>query len=318
MAPKGKPAPAPGGAPGDDAPPVALKSNRFKWMVIRVLTLLMSFAFIVLLILYLQLLMEGRDPLEEHMVKLKDILATGYGDKFIMFDTHVRAAEELVKVPVAMEEAENEFYEKKSQYPRWSSQGAWPSHDVPEARQPQFGHFQGTFISRLPIVCQRTVQGKTIGPRRSSPLMPYSTDESLFKKSIRSTDAWQIFGRSLYYISRDKRTWHDAEDFCLSRGAHLASILSDKEQLFVSSQLDQPAWIGLTDANEEGSWEWTDGSRLVSEYWSPGSPDHPKDHGEIEHDCTAMLDSSDEYNWNDASCNDYNGWVCKQMLDVAQ
>ncbi|KAF7252696.1 C-type lectin domain family 4 member F [Varanus komodoensis] len=83
----------------------------------------------------------------------------------------VRAAEELVKVPVAMEEAENEFYEKKSQY------------------------------------------------------------QSLFKKSIRSTDAWQIFGRSLYYISRDKRTWHDAEDFCLSRGAHLASILSDKEQV---------------------------------------------------------------------------------------
>ncbi|KAF7252699.1 C-type lectin domain family 4 member F [Varanus komodoensis] len=89
--------------------------------------------------------------------------------------------------------------------------------------------------------------------------------QSLFKKGARTSGAWKVFERSLYYISTEKKTWHDAESFCMSRDAHLASVNTDKEQNYISSQLDEPAWIGLTDENEEGNWKWSDGSRVFPE-----------------------------------------------------
>ncbi|KAK9398541.1 putative antigen E [Crotalus adamanteus] len=87
---------------------------------------------------------------------------------------------------------------------------------------------------------------------------------SLFRKSQKSATEWQPFGSGLYYVSRGKKSWYDAENFCLSREAHLTSILSSEEQNHVTLQLTQPAWIGLTDGGR-GKWEWTDGSRLIAQ-----------------------------------------------------
>ncbi|XP_061440943.1 CD209 antigen-like protein C isoform X2 [Rhineura floridana] len=140
--------------------------------------------------------------------------------------------------------------------------------------------------------------------------------QNLFKKSARSADGWVVFGRSLYYISKGKKTWYDAENFCMSRDAHLASILSDDEQSYVTSQLSHPAWIGLTDETQEGKWEWTDGSRLFTQYWSDGKPTRSERHGELEHDCTSIVPSSNGYNWKDAYCHELHRWVCKENLDI--
>ncbi|XP_044284199.1 C-type lectin domain family 10 member A-like isoform X2 [Varanus komodoensis] len=95
--------------------------------------------------------------------------------------------------------------------------------------------------------------------------------KALFKSKAKSTGSWENFGNNLYYISQGEKSWYDAENFCVSRDAHLASILTKEEQSFITSHLDEPAWIGLTDEHEEGSWEWTDGSRLIShpKWYSP-------------------------------------------------
>ncbi|XP_078232776.1 uncharacterized protein LOC110079838 [Pogona vitticeps] len=61
--------------------------------------------------------------------------------------------------------------------------------------------------------------------------------QSLFRKGARSSGDWQLFGRSLYYISKGQKNWYDAENFCMSRDAHLASILSDEEQVLYSFSL---------------------------------------------------------------------------------
>lgn len=42
---------------------------------------------------------------------------------------------------------------------------------------------------------------------------------------------WKSYSGSLYYFSLAKKTWEEAEQFCVSQGAHLASVTSEEEQV---------------------------------------------------------------------------------------
>lgn len=42
---------------------------------------------------------------------------------------------------------------------------------------------------------------------------------------------WKYFNGNFYYFSRDKKPWREAEKFCTSQGAHLASVTSQEEQV---------------------------------------------------------------------------------------
>lgn len=75
----------------------------------------------------------------------------------------------------------------------------------------------------------------------------------------RSSHGWQLFGRSLYYTAKGKKSWYDAEYFCRSRGAHLASILSDEEQVLYFSFFSPEIWV-------------TPGRALL--YWAANLPIH--------------------------------------------
>ncbi|XP_060135097.1 CD209 antigen-like protein C [Zootoca vivipara] len=143
--------------------------------------------------------------------------------------------------------------------------------------------------------------------------------QNLFKKGAKSSGGWKLFGKNLYYISKGKKTWYDAENFCMSRDAHLASILTDEEQTYITSQLTTPAWIGLTDESEEGNWEWTDGSRLITQYWSAGNPNSWENYGDTEEeDCASIIPSTREKNWSECNCHELHTWVCKESLDTGE
>lgn len=42
---------------------------------------------------------------------------------------------------------------------------------------------------------------------------------------------WKSYNGNLYYFSSAKKTWQEAEEFCVSHGAHLASVTSEEEQV---------------------------------------------------------------------------------------
>ena len=68
----------------------------------------------------------------------------------------------------------------------------------------------------------------------------------------------------------DKKNWMDAESECVKNGAHLTSIHSEEENAFVESNLDhQNAWTGFNKMYK-GEWEWTDGTAVGYERWTPG------------------------------------------------
>uniref|UniRef100_A0A4W5MSA1 C-type lectin domain-containing protein n=1 Tax=Hucho hucho TaxID=62062 RepID=A0A4W5MSA1_9TELE len=73
---------------------------------------------------------------------------------------------------------------------------------------------------------------------------------------------WRTFNSSWYCISNEYKTWEDSRQDCLKRGANLAVINSEEEQVFIS-QLNTKPWIGLTDKDSEGTWKWVDGTPLT-------------------------------------------------------
>ncbi|XP_077303730.1 secretory phospholipase A2 receptor [Lithobates pipiens] len=75
-----------------------------------------------------------------------------------------------------------------------------------------------------------------------------------------------------------KRTWQEAENLCQDFGAHLVSFSHLNEGKFVTELLSsmfnrddhRQFWIGFSSSNpsSEGSWEWSDGTPVISAYWT--------------------------------------------------
>nr|Q8HY10.1 RecName: Full=C-type lectin domain family 4 member M; AltName: Full=CD209 antigen-like protein 1; AltName: CD_antigen=CD299 [Nomascus concolor]AAL89530.1 putative CD209L1 protein [Nomascus concolor] len=120
---------------------------------------------------------------------------------------------------------------------------------------------------------------------------------------------WTFFQGNCYFISNSQRNWHDSVTACQEVGAQLVVIKSAEEQNFLqlqSSRSNRFTWMGLSDLNQEGTWQWVDGSPLSSSfqrYWNSGEPNNSGDE-----DCAEFSGSG----WNDNRCNVDNYWICKK------
>ncbi|KAK7896517.1 hypothetical protein WMY93_021842 [Mugilogobius chulae] len=120
---------------------------------------------------------------------------------------------------------------------------------------------------------------------------------------------WYEFGEFCYKPSRDKKTWHAAQDSCRKVGAELVSILSMKEQSWLESYLyleTSDVWTGLNDFLYTGFFTWSDKHEVTFTYWAPGEPNN---HDGFSEDCVEMLQATGR--WNDVSCTELNTYICK-------
>ncbi|XP_075787215.1 C-type lectin domain family 4 member K-like isoform X1 [Pelodiscus sinensis] len=130
--------------------------------------------------------------------------------------------------------------------------------------------------------------------------------------STKLSAGWRGHGGNLYYFSQEEKSWFEAQQFCVSQGSHLTSVLSPGEQEFFSKETqEKPHWIGLTDQSTEGRWRWVDGSEYRADasrgFWLPGEPNNS---GGRE-DC-AHFHTQKPTLWNDAPCTFRMRWICKQ------
>ncbi|XP_061598331.1 lymphocyte antigen 75-like [Cololabis saira] len=122
---------------------------------------------------------------------------------------------------------------------------------------------------------------------------------------------WYNFNDRCYKYVATRMNWANAELHCLSQGANLVSIHSQNEENFVKSLIknfdhfEGETWIGLTDAQQDGSWFWSDGSKLSFSNWNSGEPN-----GWWKETCVNTNWDTPK-NWNDISCSGEYAFVCK-------
>ncbi|XP_039370979.1 CD209 antigen-like protein D isoform X3 [Mauremys reevesii] len=123
---------------------------------------------------------------------------------------------------------------------------------------------------------------------------------------IKCAAGWEKFEKGCYYFSNTTKDWMGAKQFCADRNSYLVIVNNDNEQAFLkdSNKQGRTCWLGLSDAVEEGKWQWVDNSPYSVSFWNPGEPGNQ---GE-EEDCVSMKSTG---TWGDSKCSQLNYWICE-------
>ncbi|XP_070547771.1 C-type lectin lectoxin-Thr1-like [Ptychodera flava] len=120
--------------------------------------------------------------------------------------------------------------------------------------------------------------------------------------------AWP-WTKSCYYIyTQCVYTWSQAKQQCRNYGATLVTISDRAENKYLSDFIDGrfgKVWIGLNDRQAEGCWVWDSGKSSSYRNWYVGEPN-----GGRSENCVAMR-SHRQGRWNDESCYNRRGFICK-------
>jgi len=117
---------------------------------------------------------------------------------------------------------------------------------------------------------------------------------------------WKMYKGSCYAYAKDSyKTWADAEAYCKTEpGAHLASIHNAEELQFVQSNFPRDLWFGASDIQEEGTFEWSDGSSWDYSAWRSGEPNNNGNQ-----DC--LVGNWEDLKWDDDDCEKKKMFLCK-------
>uniref|UniRef100_A0A914Z960 C-type lectin domain-containing protein n=1 Tax=Panagrolaimus superbus TaxID=310955 RepID=A0A914Z960_9BILA len=117
----------------------------------------------------------------------------------------------------------------------------------------------------------------------SSTIQPFDTTTVTPKKCPISWTSYNGFCYKVY----ENLNWLDGEDRCKIDYAHLASVHSLEEALFIGNlayyqninpcDWTQQAWFGLFTEDNNAHWNWTDGTPFDYSKWVPTQPDYPGD-----------------------------------------
>ena len=120
-------------------------------------------------------------------------------------------------------------------------------------------------------------------------------------------------------MSKERKSWDHAQDFCLERGRELVEITSFEENECVfklvkkhESSLER-VWIGLKYDQEVNKFLWSDKTAPYFKYW----PNFTEPQGNASKPCVYMFTlhspSKAPGSWNDVTCGSSYGFVCKKL-----
>lgn len=126
-------------------------------------------------------------------------------------------------------------------------------------------------------------------------------------------DGWTGYGNDCFKLIDTSNEYDVHKATCQNEldGADIVSIPTIHVNNFLNyfivteDQKYSYIFIGLTDENQEGVYEWSDGSEVKITLWDAGQPDNDANM----RDCTEL--SADTGRWGDVDCSYYNYAVCK-------
>ncbi|XP_059895128.1 C-type lectin domain family 4 member C-like [Gadus macrocephalus] len=120
---------------------------------------------------------------------------------------------------------------------------------------------------------------------------------------------WDKFGCKCY--SRQQGSWKKSRELCVSDGADLVVVDSEKEMDFIN-RYGGTIWLGATDEASDGLWRWVDGTVLSADNpsWGRGKPDGGREKNCLlnEHNSTIWLGVTDK------ACEAINWGLCEYNL----
>ncbi|KAL9963792.1 hypothetical protein ACROYT_G027335 [Oculina patagonica] len=122
---------------------------------------------------------------------------------------------------------------------------------------------------------------------------------------------------SCYAPYSDGKDWNNANTSCKANGAQLVKIETADENDFIKNLVGEvDYWIGLTDAETENEFKWTDGSELTGyTNWMSGDPNNYDNH-----DCVGIVNGHFyrgvyDGEWHDDQCSKAKGYICEKSIN---
>ena len=118
--------------------------------------------------------------------------------------------------------------------------------------------------------------------------------------------------KSCYFFSKTKRTWANARDDCIRRGAYLVEVESKEEDDFLRGIIMPEGhanhWMGGNDLLREGQWVWhQSGKPLTYTNWSAQQPSN------IPSGQDCLMYSTNDAQWNDVPCTHQHLYICEKI-----
>ncbi|KAM8881161.1 type-2 ice-structuring protein-like [Synchiropus picturatus] len=133
----------------------------------------------------------------------------------------------------------------------------------------------------------------------------------LVKRSFSCPPLWSYYyGRCYLYVTT-QMSWARAEKHCQDLGGNLASIHSILDYHEIERVIaltyhgSGTAWVGASDAQQEGFWLWSDGTPFHYTNWCPGKPSAHNTY----QNCAEMQFPGNKC-WSDTPCNYNRPFVC--------
>ena len=108
------------------------------------------------------------------------------------------------------------------------------------------------------------------------------------------------------------RSWSESREYCNGLEGYLVTISSEKENKFVY-EMNINSWIGLSDSEQEGQWEWVTGEPLDYTNWVEGEPNNCTSkcgNSSGEGEDYVVLNGTESSQWNDVP-NIESTFVCE-------
>lgn len=129
--------------------------------------------------------------------------------------------------------------------------------------------------------------------------------------ALSTTTPFRKIGNKYYYIEeKQKLNWFGAHHYCVSLGAHLASVQNQSEiDALVRESKNYFYWLDINDLSKESEFlSSTTGKEPVYVNWAPNEPNNAwgKEH------CVILVALNSINNMNDEVCKKVTNFICEK------